>query len=211
MKHLSISLTLALGLTTGTVHAQRQIKQVQSNNADVSTLEGVTLKNGHSSMLIVANATIQKAATSSNKTAAANAVIAPTFLQKVGPYEIHRSNASVAASAASSAKPNFTVNGKSVPSFAQVGTGQDFLGAAYLMDTKQMGLISKEIAVKFKSSTVPKQYADLGAKELVPRSGLYVFTVTDIYTWIKWVARLQADAQVSVVEPQIKTEFAQAQ
>ncbi|MEY4507348.1 MAG: hypothetical protein RL297_1926 [Pseudomonadota bacterium] len=210
MKHLSISLILALGLATGTVHAQRQIKQVQSNNADVSTLDGVTLKNGQSAMLIVANATIQKAATPSNNTAA-NAVIAPTFLQKVGPYEIHRSNASGAASAASSAKPNFTVNGQTVPTFAQVGTGQDFLGAAYLMDTKQMGLISKEIAVKFKSSTVPKQYADLGAKELVPRSGLYVFTVTDIYTWIKLVARLQADAQVSVVEPQIKTEFAQAQ
>ncbi|MFM2074424.1 MAG: hypothetical protein RJB34_729 [Pseudomonadota bacterium] len=211
MKHFSISLILALGLATGTVHAQRQIKQVQSSNADVSTLEGVTLKHGQSAMLIVANATIQKTANSSDKIAAANAVIAPTFLQKVGPYEIHRSNASVSASAASSAKPNFTVNGKSVPSFAQEGSGQDFLGAAYLMDTKQLGLISKEIAVKFKSSTVPKQYADLGAKELVPRSGLYVFTVTDIYTWIKLVARLQADAQVSVVEPQIKTEFAQAQ
>jgi hypothetical protein len=211
MNHLSLTLILALGLTAGTVNAQRQIKQVQSNNADVSTLEGVTLKNGQSSMLIVANATIQKVATSSNKAVAANTVIAPTFLQRVGPYEIHRNTASVAASDASSVKPNFTVNGKSVPTFAEVGTGQDFLGVAYLHDIQRMGLISKEVGVKFKTGTVPAQYADMGAKELVPGSSVYLLTVTDIYAWIKLVSRLQADPQVSLVEPQIKTEFVQTQ
>lgn len=211
MNHLSLTLILALGLTAGTVNAQRQIKQVQSNNADVSTLEGVTLKNGQSSMLIVANATIQKVATSSNKAVAANTVIAPTFLQRVGPYEIHRNTTGVAASGASSVKPNFTVNGKSVPTFAEVGTGQDFLGVAYLHDIQRMGLISKEVGVKFKTGTVPAQYADMGVKELVPGSSVYLLTVTDIYAWIKLVSRLQADPQVSLVEPQIKTEFVQTQ
>ncbi|MFM2074423.1 MAG: hypothetical protein RJB34_728 [Pseudomonadota bacterium] len=202
MNRLTLTLILALCLTACAAPVQRQIEHMHSNTVDVSTLEGVTLTNGQSTMLIVANARIQQTVVSNNTG------MPSTFLQKVGPYEIHRSAARVAATDSGSARPNFMVNGKTVPVFADDGTGQDFLGVAYLMDTKQMGLISKEIAVKFKTSTAPKQYADMGAKELVPRSGLYVFTVTDIYSWINLVSRLQADAQVSVVEPQIKTEFA---
>ena len=206
MNSISITLILALGLTGCTVPSkpsQPSSKEMHGNHADVSGLEGVTLRNGQSSMLIVANARILQTVGSPST------VVAPTFLQKVGPYEIHRSTAGVVASGANAVKPNFMVNGKSVPTFAELGTGQDFLGVAYLMDTKRLGLISKEVAVKFQTGTVPKQYADLGAKELVPRSGLYVFTVTDIYAWIKLVSSLQAYAQVSVVEPQIKTGFDQ--
>lgn len=203
MNSISISLILALGLTACAVPSQPSSKEVQSKHADLSGLEGVTLKNGQSTMLIVANARIQQAV------GAPSTATAPTFLQRVGPYEIHRSTPGVVGSGTNPVKPNFTVNGQEVPSFAEQGTGQDFLGVAYLMDTHRMGLISKEVAVKFQTSTVPKHYADLGAKELVPRSGLYVFTVTDIYAWIKLVSSLQADAQVRVVEPQIKTGFDQ--
>jgi hypothetical protein len=210
MNRLFLTLALALGLTMSTAHAQRQIARAQSNNADLSTLEGVTLKNGHSSMLILANATIQKPSTKSSNGVAANNVIAPTFLQRVGPYEIHRSSTTTASSS-NKAQSNLTVNGKSVPAFAEMATGQDFLGAAYLHDTQNLGLISKEISVKFKTGSVPAQYAGMGAKELVPRSGLYIFTATDIYAWVKLVSRLQADSQVSLVEPNIVTEFAQAQ
>lgn len=204
MNRLTLTLILALGLTACAAPVQRQIQHMHSNTVDVSTLEGVTLKNGQSTMLILANARIQQLVASNNTGMPA------TFLQKVGPYEIHRSSARVAATGAGSARPNFMVNGKSVPVFADDGTGQDFLGVAYLMDTKQMGLISKEVAVKFKTSAVPTHYADLGAKELVPRSGLYLFTLNDIYTWINLVSILQADAEVSLVEPQIKTEFVQS-
>jgi hypothetical protein len=213
MKHLLLISVLAIGLNMGTAHAQRQIPRAQSNNADVSTLEGVTLKNGQSSMLILANATIQKTSSNANGvTANAVTATAPTLLQKVGPYEIHR-NSTAASTGAASAKPaqNLTVNGKSVPAFAEMGTGQDFVGAAYLNDTQSIGLISKQISAKFKTPSVPTQYAGMEAKELVPRSGLYIFTVTDIYAWIKLVSRMQADPQVSLVEPTIVTEFAQPQ
>jgi hypothetical protein len=212
MNHLALISILLISSTACTVQAQRQIKEVQSSAADSSALEGVTMKNGQSTMLIVSNAKIQRATTTLGNSVQANNVIAPTFLQRVGPYEIHRTvPSSVASASASKAQSNLTVNGQSVPAFAELGTGQDFLGTAYLQDTKQMGLISKEISVKFKTGSVPAQYAGMGAKELVPRSGLYIFTATDIYAWVKLVSRLQADSQVSLVEPNIVTEFAQAQ
>jgi hypothetical protein len=211
MNRLLLISLLAMGLNMGVAHAQGQTSPVQSNNADMSTLEGVTLTNGRSSMLILANATIQKSSKNPSNGGVANNVIAPTFLQRVGPYEIHRSNAATGTSAVAKAPQDLMVNGKSVPTFAEVGSGQDFLGAAYLHDSKNIGLISKEVAAKFISGSIPSQYLGMGAKELVPRSGLYVFTVTDIYAWIKLVSRMQADAQVSLVEPRIVTAFAQAQ
>lgn len=210
MRYYFLIFTAALTLNVGTANAQLQIQPTKSNNADLKTLEGVTLKNGSSSMLIVSNANIKKTTNFSN-IIAANTIIAPTFLQKIGPYEIHRNPARLEALDINSAKPNFAVNGKAVPIFAEVGKGQEFIGAAYLMDTKQMGLISREVVVKFKTTTIPPRYAVMEGKELVPRSGLYIFSLSDIYAWIKFVSSLQADPQIAFVEPHIKTEFAKAQ
>jgi hypothetical protein len=205
---LSVGL-LVLALNTGSANGQLQFSRVPSTNADLSTLEGVTLSNGNSSMLILANATIQRPSAPANGVTA-NAVVAPTFLKKVGPFEVHRATPASAATLAN-AQEAMTLNGKSLPVFANMGTGQDFVGAAYMNDTQQIGLISKEVSVKFKTGGIPADYAGFGAKELVPRSGLFVFTVADIYAWIKLVSRLQADPQVSMVEPRIVTEFAQPQ
>ena len=209
MRHLFLVLGIALALGMGSAHAQRQSDRVQPANADLSTLEGVILSNGNSSMLVLANATIQRPSVPANG-ATANAIVAPTFLRQVGPFEIHRATPTPAATLAN-AQQAMTLNGKSLPIFADVGTGQDFVGAAYLNDTQQIGLISKEVSAKFKTAGIPADYAGLGAKELLPRSDLFVFTVSDIYAWIKLVARLQADPQVSMVEPRVLTEFAQPQ
>jgi hypothetical protein len=200
---------LALALHA-TAQAQRQIQAPRVSAVDVSQLEGVTLQSGRTSLLILANATVQRSSVSSATSNAANAAsptLAATFLRKVGPYEIHRSAQKSASAQAASA---LSVNGKPVPAFADMGSGRDFVGAAYVYDTQQMGLISKEIAVKFKNGTVPATYVSAQPTELVRGSGLYLFTVTDIYAWIKLVSRLQADPQVSLTEPQIVTEFAQA-
>lgn len=194
-----------------TAQAQRQIQTPRSTPAvDVGQLEGVTFKHGRTSLLVLANATVQKSVQSSLAkplAGAASTAPAATLLQKVGAYEIHRTplvaNASVPAA--------LSVNGKAVPAFADAGTGRDFVGAAYVYDTQQLGLISKEIAVKFKNGTVPASYADSRPVELVRGSGLYVFTVADIYAWIKLVSRLQADPQVGLTEPHIVTHFATAQ
>jgi hypothetical protein len=208
MKHLFSVGWLVLALGVGAAHAQLQVHRVQSNNADLSSLEGVTLSNGYSSMLIVANATIQRPSGPSNALTA-NAILAPTFLRKVGPYEIHRATA--VPTALANTQQSMTLNGQTLPMFADLGTGQDFVGTAYLHDSQQIGLISKEVSAKFKAAGLPADYAGLGGKELVPQSGFYVFTVTDVFAWIKLVSRLQADPQVSKVEPRIVTEFAQPQ
>ena len=210
MHRLALIFLLTTGFHVGVVHAQHQTSRVKTNNADLSTLEGVTLRHGHSSMLILTNATIQRSNGKASSSAATGNVIAPTFLQKVGPYEIHRSSPA-SGIALKKSQEDSTINGKSVPAFAEERPGQDFLGAAYLHDTGSIGLISKEISAKFFTKTVPGQYVGMGAKELVPRSGWYVFAVPDIYAWIKLVSKMQADPQVDMVEPHIVTEFAQAQ
>ena len=209
LKYFFLVQLLALGLGAGSAQAQRQVDRAQTTNADLSTLEGVTLSYGQSSMMILANATIQRPSVAANAVTA-NAVLAPTFLSKVGPYEIHRATPAPAAALANTQR-GMTVNGRSLPVFADMGTGQDFVGTAYLHDTQQFGLISKELSAKFKTATMPADYAGLGGKELVDKSGLYVFTVSDIFAWIRLLSRLQADPQVSRVEPRIVTEFARPQ
>ena len=191
------------------VQAQRQSDRVKNTNADLTTLEGVTLRNGYSSMLILSNATLQRPSGPANPLTA-NAIVTPTFLAKVGPYEIHRANPRSTAAPADT-RPVTTLNGNPMPLFAEMGTGQDFVGTAYLHDTQQIGLISKQVSAAFKSAGIPVDYAGIGGKELIPRSGLFVFTVADIHAWIRLVSRLQADPQVRLVEPRIVTEFKQPQ
>ncbi|NBU77291.1 MAG: hypothetical protein EBS30_19080, partial [Planctomycetes bacterium] len=62
---LSVGL-LVLALNTGSANGQLQFSRVPSTNADLSTLEGVALSNGNSSMLILANATIQRPSVPAN-------------------------------------------------------------------------------------------------------------------------------------------------
>ena len=192
----------------GPARAQRSIPQTQSHTADFSQLEGVALKNGHSFMLVISNVKILKSGANLDKITAANQALAPTLLQKVGNFEIHKINRNDATSdKAEQAMQGFLSQGKTVPVFAETGSGQDYVGAAYLDDVQKMGLISKEVAVKFNTIGIPDRYTAMGAKELVKGSGLYVFQVSDIYAWLNLVSSLQEDSQVNLVEPHIVTAF----
>jgi hypothetical protein len=208
MNRFTLILWLAVCLQVGNVQAQHDLQKLPIQTAYFSQLEGVTLKNGHSLMLVISNVRIQKSGGNIDKITAANQALAPTLLQKVGGFEIHKINRNAAASdKPEQARQDYLFQGKTVPVFAETGSGQDYVGTAYLHDVQKMGLISKEVAVKFNTGVVPARYTGLGAKELVKGSGLYVFQVNDIYAWLNLVSSLQEDSQVDLVEPHIVTAF----
>ena len=208
MKRLLIAVTLSF-LMHPSVQAQLQ-KQIQvPKSPDLSQLEGVTLKLQKSSVLVITNASIEKRSGESSvkSQAQAGAQSSPqstAVIQTIGPYEIRRQGLK---SPSGVAQVRSMSSGGALPTFAESGSGRDFIGTAYLYDTKQFGLISNEVVAKFKSGSVPQQYASYKPTELVRGSGLYVFVVGDIYAWLALVSQLQADPQVSMVEPQIKTSF----
>ena len=208
MKRLLIAVTLSFLMHTS-VKAQLQ-KQIQvPKSPDLSQLEGVTLKLQKSSVLVITNASIEKRSGESSvkSQAQAGAQSSPqstAVIQTIGPYEIRRQGLK---SPSGVAQVRSMSSGGALPTFAESGSGRDFIGTAYLYDTKQFGLISNEVVAKFKSGSVPQQYASYKPTELVRGSGLYVFVVGDIYAWLALVSQLQADPQVSMVEPQIKTSF----
>ena len=208
MKRLLIAVTLSFLMHTS-VQAQLQ-KQIQvPKSPNLSQLEGVTLKLQKSSVLVITNASIEKRSGESSvkSQAQAGAQSSPqstAVIQTIGPYEIRRQGLK---SPSGVAQVRSMSSGGALPTFAESGSGRDFIGTAYLYDTKQFGLISNEVVAKFKSGSVPQQYASYKPTELVRGSGLYVFVVGDIYAWLALVSQLQADPQVSMVEPQIKTSF----
>ena len=208
MKRLLIAVTLSFLMHTS-VQAQLQ-KQIQvPKSPDLSQLEGVTLRLQKSSVLVITNASIEKRSGESSvkSQAQAGAQSSPqstAVIQTIGPYEIRRQGLK---SPSGVAQVRSMSSGGALPTFAESGSGRDFIGTAYLYDTKQFGLISNEVVAKFKSGSVPQQYASYKPTELVRGSGLYVFVVGDIYAWLALVSQLQADPQVSMVEPQIKTSF----
>ena len=208
MKRLLIAVTLSFLMHTS-VQAQLQ-KQIQvPKSPDLSQLEGVTLKLQKSSVLVITNASIEKrsgesSVKSQTQAGAQSSPQSTAVIQTIGPYEIRRQGLK---SPSGVAQVRSMSSGGALPTFAESGSGRDFIGAAYLYDTKQIGLISNEVVAKFKSGSVPQQYASYKPTELVRGSGLYVFVVGDIYAWLALVSQLQADPQVSMVEPQIKTSF----
>ncbi len=196
-------------LEAGTAFAQRDISRVESNNAEPSKLEGVTIRNGNSTMLVISNAVIIK--TSSESIPKSNRSVAPTFLQKLGQFEVHKLTKPLDSSESSLAiTQSFLINGKHVPTFAEKNSGKDYVGTAYLNDTKRFGLISNEITVRFKSGSVPSQFISFGPIELIKGTGLYIFKASDIYVWLKLVTNFQVDPQVAFVEPKVVTEFYRA-
>ena len=208
MNHLLMIVTLSF-LMHSSVQAQQQ-KQLQiPKSPDLSQLEGVTLKIKNSSVLVIANASIEKRSgeSSAKPQAQAGVLSSPqnsTVIKTIGPYEIRRQGVK---SPGGVAQVRSMSSGGALPTFAESGSGRDFVGTAYLYDTRQFGLISNEVVAKFKSGSVPQEYASYKPTELVRGSGLYVFVVGDIYAWLALVSKLQSDPQVSMVEPQIKKDF----
>lgn len=192
------------------VQAQPQNQIQLPKPPDLSQLEGVTLKLQKSSVLVITNASIQKKEGESSpkspvQAGAQSSSQTSTVIRTIGPYEIRRQGIKNPSGVAQ--VRSMSSGGGALPTFAESGSGRDFVGVAYLYDTKQIGLISNEVVAKFKSGSVPQQYANYKPMELVRGSGLYVFVVSDIYAWLALVSQLQADPQVSMVEPQIKTSF----
>jgi hypothetical protein len=210
MKRLLFAVTLSFLMHTS-VQAQLQ-KQIQiPKSPDLSQLEGVTLKIKNSSVLVITNASIEKRSDSSaaKPQAQAGALSSPqisTVIKTIGPYEIRRQGLKSPSGVAEVRSMSSSGSG-SLPKFAESGSGREFIGAAYLYNSKQIGLISNEVVAKFKSGSVPQEYASYKPIELVSGSGLYVFVVGDIYAWLALVSKLQSDPQVSMVEPQIKKDF----
>jgi len=208
MKRLLIAVTLSF-LTHTSVQAQLQ-KQIQlPKSPDVSQLEGVTLKLQKSSVLVITNTSIEKRSDESSakfqaQAGAQSSLQSAALIQTIGPYEIRRQGVKTPSGKAQVLSMS---SSGTLPTFAESGSGRDFIGTAYLYDTKQIGLISNEVVAKFKSGSVPQEYASYKPIELVRGSGLYVFIVGDIYAWLALVSKLQSDPQVSMVEPQIKTSF----
>jgi hypothetical protein len=208
MKYLLIVVTLSFLMHTS-VQAQPKNQIQLPKPPDLSQLEGVTLKLQKSSVLVITNVSIQKKGGESSpkspvQAGAQSSSQTSTVIRTIGPYEIRRQGIKNPSGVA---QVRSMTSGGTMPEFAESGSGRDFIGAAYLYDTKQIGLISNEVVAKFKSGSVPQQYASYKPTELVRGSGLYVFLVGDIYAWLALVSQLQADPQVSMVEPQITTVF----
>jgi hypothetical protein len=85
-----------------------------------------------------------------------------------------------------------------------------YVGAAFQHDTQEIGLITKEISVRFTGVGVPNVYQTWNLKEVVAKSGIYILTVTDLAEWKRAIRQLQGDSQVSLAQPRIVTSERQA-
>ncbi len=93
---------------------------------------------------------------------------------------------------------------------AKPTTSPLYVGAAFQHDTQEIGLITKEISVRFTGAGVPNAYQTWNLKEIVAKSGIYVLTVTDLAEWKRAIRQLQSDPQVSLAQPRIVTSERQA-
>ena len=85
-----------------------------------------------------------------------------------------------------------------------------YVGAAYQHDTQDVGLITKEIAIRFQGTGVPLAYQKWELKELIANSGIYILTVLDLKQWARAMRQLQSDAQVLSAQARIVTAERQA-
>ena len=85
-----------------------------------------------------------------------------------------------------------------------------YVGAAYQHDTQDVGLISKEISIRFQGTEVPLAYQKWELKELIAKSGIYILTVTDLKQWSRAMRQLQSDSQVLSAQARIVTTERQA-
>lgn len=85
-----------------------------------------------------------------------------------------------------------------------------YVGAAYQHDTQDVGLISKEISIRFQGAEVPLAYQKWELKELIAKSGIYILTVTDLKQWSRVMRQLQSDSQVLSAQARIVTTERQA-
>lgn len=83
--------------------------------------------------------------------------------------------------------------------------GGPYIGAAYQHDTQDVGLISKEIAIRFQGISVPLAYQKWELKELIVNSGIYLLTVTDLKQWTRVMRQLQSDTQVLSAQARVVT------
>ncbi len=85
-----------------------------------------------------------------------------------------------------------------------------YLGAAYQHDTQEVGLISKEISIRFVGAAIPLAYQKWELKELIAHSGIYILNITDLKQWTRVMKQMSSDAQVQSVQARIVTAERQA-
>jgi hypothetical protein len=85
-----------------------------------------------------------------------------------------------------------------------------YVGAAYQHDTQDVGLITKEISIRFQGARVPEAYQKWELRELIANSGIYILTVTDLKQWSRAMRQLQSDTQVLSAQARIVTTERQA-
>jgi hypothetical protein len=85
-----------------------------------------------------------------------------------------------------------------------------YVGAAYQHDTQDVGLITKEISIRFQGAGIPLTYQKWELKELFANSGIYILTVTDLKQWARAMRQLQSDTQVLSAQARIVTTERQA-
>jgi len=146
-------------------------------------------------MLILANATIQRPSAPANGVTA-NAVVAPTFFKKVGPFEVHRATPASAATLAN-AQEAMTLNGKSLPLFLQIwGPVKTSVGAAYMNDTQQIGLIPRKCLSEIKLAGYPLTTLASGPKSSFPGRDFLCSQWQTSTLGSSWCRACQADPQV---------------
>jgi hypothetical protein len=91
-----------------------------------------------------------------------------------------------------------------------IATQSPYVGAAYQHDTQDVGLISKEISIRFLGNGIPSAYQKWALKELIANSGIYILIVADLQQWSRAMRQLQFDPQVLSVQARIVTTERQA-
>lgn len=217
MKH-SLIFTLVILCSACTSFAQRTVKDVLPRSSTTSqAIEGQALRHQGANYTILGNIEVSRMDSeqgASNDTSkakpltAARAAGATDVMKRIGGYTISRSVQDKARAQSAEALTTTSAGTKivSVTPTAIVGDAA-FIGVAYDNNTGDMGLIGKEIVLKFKDKGIPSHYQSLDLRELVPNSGLYILIVKDIQDWLSRLPALEADPRIALVEAQIKMNF----
>jgi hypothetical protein len=99
-----------------------------------------------------------------------------------------------------------SVGGKKIYKVASPEITKDnshYIGVVYQNDTKDIGLLSKEISVKFTTEGVPEKYKNYRPKEIVKGAGIYIVEVINMKQWQELMLLLQNDSGVVYANPRV--------
>lgn len=199
MKLALIFCTVLLSFSCAT-QAQKS-RLAAPNMVAASEVEGLAFKHRGVNMTVMGNVTV-------TRRAIGDSIVQPMLLGRVGHFDISRTD----SASRSRAQPNAASNDSQLIAVAAptpIQNEASFVGIIYQNESQEMGLIGKEITLKFKANRVPVQYQSLNIKPLIAGQSIYVMTVKNLAEWLALLPQLEADPEVSLVEAQIVTQFKQ--